>query len=265
MTRSPVQRGPAPRRRPHFMAALLAGLAAVAGAPVMAASLQVAPILVELEDGENAEALWLSNAGETLIRAQVRVLAWSQADDEDQLRSSRGLLASPPILEIPPGERQLVRIVRPDPGPVPAEQAYRLLVDELPDPEQEVSSGLQFLLQYSIPVFVLPPGVAPRDMPGPKAPTDASVLTATVTGAGNQSTLTVFNRGNQRVRLSALASVDAGGTETMLVPGLVGYVLAGQRMQWPLDVSANSLRGRQLKVRLNDDREPQILPPAPHL
>src|SRR5690606_4984286 len=127
------------------------------------ASLQVAPILVELEDGENAEALWLSNSGEKPIRAQVRVLAWSQAGSEDQLDPSRDLLASPPILEIAPGERQLVRIVRPDSGPVPAEQAFRLLVDELPDPEQEVSSGLQFLLQYSVPVFVLPPGIAPRN------------------------------------------------------------------------------------------------------
>lgn len=264
MTRSPVQRDPAPRRRPRFLTALLATLAAVGWAPAMAASLQVAPILVELEDGMNAEALWLTNSGEAPIRAQVRVLAWSQAASEDELQPSRDLLASPPILEIAPGERQLVRIVRPDPGPVQAEQAFRLLVDELPSPELEASSGLQFLLQYSIPVFVLPPGVAPRDAAGPDAATDASALSATVTDAGAQAMLTVVNRGNQRVRLSALASVDASGTETMLLPGLVGYVLAGQRMQWPLEVAADALRGHHLKARLNDDRESQTLPLASH-
>lgn len=264
MTRASVQRGPAPRRRPRFLAALLAALAAVGLGPVMAASLQVAPILVELADGENAEALWLSNSGGKPIRAQVRVMAWSQADSEDRLSPSRELLASPPILEIAPGDRQLVRVVRPEAGPVPSEQAFRLLVDELPDPEQEGASGLRFLLQYSIPVFVLPPGVDPRDTPGARGATDPSMLSATVTGDGTRAMLTVTNRGNQRVRLSALAKVDAGGTDTMLVPGLVGYVLAGQRMQWPLDASADSLRGHQLKARLNDDQEPQILPLASH-
>lgn len=230
--------------------------------PVFATSLQVAPISVELESGENAEALWLSNTGDAPIQAQVRVMEWSQQAGSDALAPSRELLPSPPIVGIAPGERQLVRIVRPDTSPVAQERAFRLIVDELPGAEQPSSPGLQFLLQYSIPVFVLPPGATPQDAPGPRPPTDTSALSARVEDGDDGAVLTVTNRGDRRVRISGLASVDGNGAEDVLVPGLLGYVLAGQRMQWPLGLPAGQLRGHGLKARLNDDQEEQLLPLA---
>lgn len=252
---------PASSRRPSPLRALaLAALGVLATMQAGAASLQVAPISVELAAGEQAEALWLSNTGDQPIRAQVRVMAWSQDASGERLEPSRELLPSPPIVEIAPGRRQLVRIVRPQAGGVPSERAFRLLVDELPDPRQPAASGLQFLLQYSVPVFLLPPGARPQDAPGPRAPTDVSALATVVEGSGKDARLTVVNRGTRRVRLSDLARVDASGGVTTLVPGLVGYVLAGQRMQWPLPLPADGLRGASLRVRLNDDQDPQILP-----
>ena len=252
------------RRRPSRWRALALALLGMAAAmPVGAASLQVAPISVELAPGAQAEALWLSNTGDQPIQAQVRVMAWSQDAEGDRLEPSRELMPSPPIVAIAPGERQLVRIVRPQAGAVPAERAFRLLVDELPDPRQPASSGLQFLLQYSVPVFVLPPGATPADTPGPRPPTDASALSASVEGRGEHARLVVVNRGARRVRLSELARVDASGAETPLVAGLVGYVLAGQRMHWPLPLATDGLRGSSLRVRLNDDRDAQILPLSP--
>ena len=263
MTRRSQQNGPALRRRPSTwfalaMATLLGGLMSMSA---MAASLQVAPISVELKHDQNAETLWLSNTGDEPIQAQVRVMKWSQEGDADVLEPSRELLPSPPIVEIAPGERQLVRIVRPDASDVATEQAFRLLVDELPKTEESSSTGLQFLLQYSIPVFLLPPGATPQHAPGPQPLTDTSALSARLESGDEGAVLTVVNRGDRRVRLSALASVDdSSSTETMLVPGLLGYVLAGQRMQWPLGVPAEELRGQSFRVRLNDDQESQLLP-----
>lgn len=263
MTRLSQQNGPALRRRPSrwfalAMATLLCGLMPMSG---LATSLQVAPISVELEHDRNAETLWLSNTGDVPVQAQVRVMKWSQDGGADTLEPSRELLPSPPIVEILPGERQLVRIVRPDASEVAKEQAFRLLVDELPNAEQSSSAGLQFLLQYSIPVFVLPPGATPQHAPGPRPPTDTSALSARLESGNEGAMLTVVNRGDRRVRLSALASIDGSSSAgTMLVPGLLGYVLAGQRMQWPLGVPAEELRGHSFKVRLNDDQESQLLP-----
>lgn len=261
---SPSCRRPAPRRRrSRRLAPLLAVLCGLLGAPAIAASLQVAPISIEFEHGEQAQALWLSNSGDRPIRAQVRVMGWSQETGADRLAPSRDLLPSPPIVEIAPGQQQLVRIVRPQAGGMATEQAFRLLVDELPDPALDANSGLQFLLQYSVPVFVLPPGASPQDAAGPRPPTDASMLTGRVVEDAAGARLVVANHGGRRVRLSQLTRVDAAGTDTPLVPGLLGYVLAGQTMQWPLALPRGGMHGASLKVRLNDDQDARILPLSP--
>lgn len=261
---------PASRARPasarrsfRSLALRLAGACCLLAAQTgVAGSLQVAPISLEFSEGQQAQALWLSNAGDAPIRAQVRVMQWSQSEGSERLEPSRELVPSPPIVEIAPGRQQLVRIVRPEATAAGRELAYRVLVDELPDAQQAADAGLQFLLQYSIPLFVLPAGAAAQDAPGPRPPTDASTLSASLAGSGQDTHLTVVNRGARRVRLSQLAQVDAAGTHTMLVPGLLGYVLAGQRMQWPVSLPPGGFHGARLEVRLNDDQEPQILPLA---
>ncbi len=78
-------------------------------------------------------------------------------------------------------------------------------------------------------------------------------------GAGN--TLSITNSGRQRVRLSGLVWIDGNGRQTDIAPGLLGYVLAGQRMQWTIPLP-QQLRasGGGLKVRFNDDPNHQTLP-----
>src|SRR5690606_36239431 len=78
----------------------------------IASGLQVSPISLSLQAKENASGLTLSNTGTDLVNAQVRVYQWTQNEQSDQLATSRGLLASPPMLKLQPGEQQLIRIIR---------------------------------------------------------------------------------------------------------------------------------------------------------
>src|SRR3546814_5352214 len=64
-------------------------------------------------------------------------------------------MVSPPMFTIAPGTQQLVRVVRV--GGTPAangEQSYRLLIDEVPDPTAPSKTTLNFVLRYSVPVFI---------------------------------------------------------------------------------------------------------------
>jgi len=240
-------------------------LASVVATVATAGSLQVSPILLEFGDGDSARELWLSNSGQAPIRAQVRVEAWSQEGGVDLLAPTRELLASPPIAEIAPGERQLVRIVRPGTANTGGERAYRLLVDELPDANRpNTPSRLQFLLKYSIPAFVLPAGVKRGDAAakGAGGAWRGGALQAHVEEGKEQARFVLVNQGPRRVRISQLVFVDASGADHELVKGLVGYVLAGQRMSWPLALPAGSRAGTSLKLRLDDDAVDQTLPLA---
>ena len=263
-SRAPRARGPSKRRW-----LVLAALAAT-GPAAMAADLQVNPIMVEFVPGEQSQAVWLTNTGTDPLRAQVRVNRWTQVDGNDQLAPTRDLVASPAILEVAAGEQQLVRLIRPDPAPPRGEMAYRLAIDELPaDASAPREPGLQFLMRYSVPVFVLAEADQPlspsrRSATTPATAANPNGLSATLQAQGDNTLLGVTNPGRQRVRLSNLAWVDADGRRTELVPGLVGYVLAGQRMQWAIPLSPQlRANGGNLKARFNDDPNDQTLPLDP--
>lgn len=219
----------------------------LASSGAMASGLQVSPISLSLQAKENASGLTLSNTGDDVVHAQVRVYQWSQDEKGDQLTASRGLLASPPMIELKPGEQQLIRIIRasaPPSGIGAVESSYRLSIDELPIPSAEQKTGLQFALSYSLPVFVQPVGV---QQTAPKLR-----WTYTVQPDGKQVTMRVSNSGNGRAQLAKLSIDDATGNNIEINPGLLGYVLPGATMQWTLKVPPNELKNSgKIKVMIN--------------
>ena len=231
--------------------AFACALANVAPA-ALASGLQIAPTGLEFAPGGAAQALWLTNTGERELRAQVRTFAWTQRDGEDELEPTRALLASPPMLRVAPGERQLVRVIRAGEATGDVEQAFRLLVDELP--AEEPQAGVQYVLRYSVPVFV----------PGPPASTPTAALQWSSTIVGDSLTLDARNDGARHARLSGAVLLRADGAPIELVPGLLGYVLVGSRMHWSLKLpTGTETIGARLKVQVNGVATEQALPSAP--
>lgn len=235
--------------RPALGAAL-----AVAACPALAAGLQVTPTNLVIARDRPADALWLSNTGQETLRAQIRVFRWTQDNGQERLDADPGLAVSPPMLELAPGARQLVRVIRLG-APPARETAYRLIVDELPPAQTPRSEGLQFVLRYSVPVFLAPAAAAA-----------APQLRAQFQFEGDTPWLAVDNRGEQRAQLADAVFVDAQGRRYPLASGLLGYALAGQRMRWRLQAAAEPLRGAgTLKARINGEPNEQALaldPPA---
>jgi fimbrial chaperone protein len=221
--------------------------------PALASGLQVSPTTLTLSAERSADGLWLSNTGNGVLRAQLRVYRWTQENGEEKLEPTRDLAISPPMLELPAGERQLVRLIRLGAPPQEVEASYRVIVDELPHAATPDSSGLQFVLRYSIPVFLSSDGEMPTP-PMLRAELDVSQANAAVE---------ISNSGGFRAQIADLAYVDAGGQRHPLAPGLLGYVLAGKRMRWPLAQPSDRLpHGGTLKARINGEAEEQSLPLA---
>jgi len=101
-----------------WRAAICLVLLALAG-QASAASLQVAPTMLTLQANQNADGLWLSNSGRAPVQVQLRVFRWTQVDGEERLEPTRDLVISPPMQTLPPGQRQLVRLIRTNPIPPP--------------------------------------------------------------------------------------------------------------------------------------------------
>lgn len=214
----------------------------------LASGLQVSPVSLTLQD-KNADGIWLSNEGSNAINAQVRVFHWSQRNFQDNLTASRDLVISPPMLTLQPGQRQLIRVIRLGSPTNSVEESYRLSVNELPSATPQ-SNKLQFVLHYSLPVFI-----QPKNSGAPEAK-----LTWGVKRVGNDNFLEVSNQGNSHAQLSAVTYINHQGGRREITPGLLGYVLPGSTMRWILaPQAANIAPGGKLEVMINGQKAVQNL------
>ena len=237
----------------RFRAAIFFAALLVFASPVGAASLQVAPTSLTLQAKQNADGLWLSNSGDAPVQVQLRVFRWTQANGEELLEPTRDLVISPPMQTLPAGERQLVRLVRTKPIPPASEMSYRVIVDELPAPNKE-QQGLQFVLRYSVPVFILPETTTPI------AP---ALRTRLVEGEDGLAAIEIENTGSEHAQIADLVFTDASDKQDVVVPGLVGYVLPGQRMRWSLKSPVSRFASGAFKARINSGPVEQSLPLVP--
>jgi fimbrial chaperone protein len=208
------------------LAPWLAAGAAHAGAVVLW------PLDPVMAPGERATALWIENRGREPVTLQIRSFDWSQSAGEDQYARQDEVIPSPPIASIPPGQRQLVRIIRRTTGTASAEHSYRLLVDELPPPldaakTDAASAQLRVQMRYSIPLFTY-------DGQGTTAQPQLHARTVIVEGRRYAE---IRNTGARHARLVDLRIVH-GASSVTAAAGLIGYVLPGATMRWPLPADA---------------------------
>jgi fimbrial chaperone protein len=244
-----------------FIALSLAGLSPAAHA----SGLSVAPTTIEFAPSESVQGLTLHNSGDTIISAQLRVFEWSQRDGQDVLTPNTDLVISPPILRIAPGQRQLVRVVRAHfaqaaaTSPSQRERTYRVLIDELPvaaiDPGAVAPSGLNFVLRFSVPVFV-----AADAAPVASAPARLSLQA----GASGQYQLRAENPTPRRLQLADLQVTGSSGDVVFTETGLLGYVLAGGERSWPLNLKADALAtATKIQIRINGETVQESLSAMP--
>jgi fimbrial chaperone protein len=194
-----------------------------------AASLQVAPVLLEVVAPGAAATVTLRNNGDKPIATQVRVFRWIQEAGGERLEPTEDVVASPPAVELQPAQDYVARVVRVSKKPIAGEEAYRLFIDELPEAPQGRRT-VSLVVRHSIPLFF--------DAPGSSAPEAAW----RVTQNGHAVSLSAVNGGDRRLRLASVRIGDAAGKSISLGPGLVGYALGRSAMTWTAATSKPPFR-----------------------
>ena len=267
--------GGAHRAAPRGIAAALLALAGSAEAVSPIMIWPVDPVIV----GEpQAVALWIENQGDQPIAMQVRVFGWEQPQGADALAPQQQVIASPPISSIPPRQRQMVRLIATRPAPPLSEQAFRVVVDELPGTAPPLPATLpppdgtapvpaappagaavNLQMRYSVPLFVYGPDARPdkplpstsagaRRTPAPSQVLEPKLDYRVVRTPAGRTALAIRNRGTAHGRITLVDWVAAGRPPVTVNAGLLGYVLPGQRMQWPLEKEPPPGHGLQATV-----------------
>lgn len=224
----------------------LGGLAllSVTAGSAHAAQLEFTPIIIEAPLGPFATTLEVANHGGGSSVLQVRAFAWRQTPDgADNMDRSDAIVVSPPMFTLPENETQIIRVVlHTAPGAV--EQAFRILVDEIPPAGASV---VQLALRVSLPVFACPAGAQP-DLRWRVAQGDRGNLIVTARNTGQK---------HARISKLAVASPPRAPVAGQLVNRLP-YVLAGSERSWRVPLGGLK-PGSEVRLTADTDTKPVAL------
>jgi len=227
-------------RKTHAMMLILG--AAIA-APASASTFNISPIRAELANSHRTEALTITNAEDSPVVVQVRVVSWSQKGGAELLEDTRELLATPPVLQIAANSQQIVRVaLRREPEPA-QELTYRVIFEEVPQAAPKDFTGLRVALRLSIPVFVAPA----------HGSAGAEVTWASRWLPNGQLELAATNNGSGHLQITDFEAQFPGSL--MPLRGVTSkYVLPGSRMSWTLTPPADATRQGVIPIRGHSDR-----------
>ncbi len=224
--------------------------------------LLVWPIMQVIEADQNGSALWVENHGTSEVHLQARILGWQQRDSQDHYFDQADVVASPPFIVIPPNQKQLIRLIRTSPAPSSGERAYRIILDQLPSADSSAekdSAGLHLQMRYVLPLFTDAQGIWTNertDKPRDSATATKPQLSWKLTGERGQRLLTITNQGIVHARLTQVffATKPVLDQSAVIVnKGLLGYVLPGQSVNFPLANIKSDVNSLHLYAKVDDN------------
>ena len=138
---------------------LISSLVFVNVSPAFAGVFSVTPVRIYMKPKDRAVAVTLVNEGDEPVALQADISAWTQKPDgTDELVFTEDLILSPPIINLGPKAKQVVRLALLRPADASQQLIYRMVVREVPE-MQPRRGGLEvpISLALSMPVFITPP------------------------------------------------------------------------------------------------------------
>ncbi|MBB3047523.1 fimbrial chaperone protein [Litorivivens lipolytica] len=213
---------------------IVTAFALLVSATTFSGSYSVRPVTIALSESTPATTLTVRNRESTPVTLQVATKKWVQNKGAEELRETRDIIAVPPTFTIAPGEEQTVRVGLRAYQSHPEEQAYRLLLQEIPGVSTP-RGGLKFALHMSLPVFVRP-----------EYPTAADLKWSVTRQRDGKVKLSVANTGNGHDKLTSwrlLKNSKEIGSESDLQ-----YVLPGSQISWLIESNTAPSVGKEVEI-----------------
>lgn len=204
------------------------------------------PIYPKIEANEKASAVWLENTGKSDAMVQVRVFKWDQTNQQDSYQEQTEIIPSPPIAKIKAGEKHMLRLTRAINTGAGKEDAYRIVVDELPinldSNSDQNTSTVSFQMRYSIPLFAYGNGLGSGLSESSQKINAKNTLAKPILSWWIKNNpqgvpeLYIQNKGMKFSRLSGI-QLSPNSEQIVLGKAAFGYILANSTMKFELDQS----------------------------
>lgn len=209
--------------------------------PVQAGSFRITPLRVQFDDNNQTTQLSIENNSQRTVTLQASVMQWQQEGNQDNLAPSNDIFVSPPILMLPPGGRQVIRLrhMQDMPG---REKAYRLYLQDTAARAKQ-AGGANMAVRIGLPVFVSPNGIKPE----PRIDThyENGTWSVRVSNAGSANFRVIgLDAFQGKADREDLKKEDLLAQSTQPIEGFP-YVFADQTREWQINAPANA----QLRLR----------------
>lgn len=213
---------------------------------IYAGSVRISPVQVDFIDHEKSSSIMLSNESTESNNLQIRIFKWQQDENgTDQYLPTDDIAISPSILRLQPNGTNNIRFVRFNNDILAQEQAYRIIIDELPKPvdTRKVSTGLEVLVRSSLPLFI----------------TNRNNITnikAEIISIDHKRYVQVENVGSRYILLQDMVITDSLNNKkyTPQISTTNGYILAGKTRKYELTEGQLSFQKPQqfhIKFKVN--------------
>lgn len=126
--------------------------------PAVAADFSVNPIRLFPDARHKTNVLAVKNNSDQRLSLQVAVYSWSQDEEaKDVFSPTEDLIVFPRILNIDAGNERLIRVgIKAGAGE--AEKAYRIYLEEIPEPQTAPpeETAVRTVMKVGVPVFMAP-------------------------------------------------------------------------------------------------------------
>jgi fimbrial chaperone protein len=208
----------------------------------LAGSMTVFPLRVTFDGGKTSEVVTVRNTDSKPLLLQPTMTKWTQVEGQEVLEPTRDVLLSPPLVEIPPGESQTVRIVLRREADPTVQATYRLVLQEVPRKTETNTQQVVMALKITLPVFVTA-----------KTPSPPVLSVSTSPGS---SVLQFKNSGQSHVQVKTVAVSD--GSSQIAKSESMFYVLSGQTVKLKVDAKGRSINGSE-KIEVGSDAGDLVL------
>lgn len=208
-------------------------------------SIFVSPVVLKLDSKQQIISFSMTNKSDTKMTFQLSAVKWNKMNGIDSTTDTNDLIITPPIVSIPPGAEQVVRVGSRNHAIYPTEASYRILLRQLPGNSSNKYldiknfSTVKVLLSLSIPLFIAPVQEIKN------INWDIKKI------SNNKLRLKLSNKGNVHVVISKLALQDASGS-VYFSPEATGRVLSGQSQEWELSLK-KPLTSKRITVKTTTD------------
>jgi len=206
-----------------------------------AGSFTVNPVRLTLSAKETVAAVTVKNVGTEATVVQLETSSWNQHDGQDVLASTTEILATPPILTVPPGGSRIIRVgLRRAPDPQ-HELTYRLFLREVPPPEP-LAQALRVALLISMPVFVVP-----------ARPVAPEVQWRALRMQDGNIRVLARNTGQSHIQLGQLDITPVDGGPAIAMRNMADYLLPDNGREWTLTPRTAASVGKLLSISSQAD------------